>query len=162
LLASRCSDVDEDADSDPESFSAAEMDWLPNVYRGGRPKQSRLPASLLLLGDEYRGEPMLTKRGAGAGDSAEDSTSEVDELVAAGDVFAEQVEHKLFGHDQPSPWRVQIVSVVTNSSRNSTALDCVNRVYDFIKAGTANDPRVAFQTICLAEDEDTVRRSKLV
>jgi hypothetical protein len=134
------------------------MEWLPNIYLGGRPKQSPLPASLLLLGEEYRGEPMLSEASV---EGSSESESEVDELVAAGDVFAEQVEHRLYGHDEPAPWRVQIVSVVTNSSRNSTALDCVNRVYDFIKAGTGNDPRVAFQIICLTEDEDTVRPAPL-
>jgi hypothetical protein len=132
------------------------MEWLPNIYSGGRPKQPPLPTSLLLLGDEYRGEPMSTEGGAGV-EGRTDGNSDVDELVSAGEVFADQVEHKLFGHDEPSPWRVQVVSVVTNSSRNSTALDCVNRVYDFLRAGTANDPRVDYQTICLTEDEDTVR-----
>ena len=57
--------------------------------------------------------------------------------------------------DEPSEWRVQIVSVVTNSSRNSTALDMVNKVYDVIREGTNNDPRIKYQTVCysFADDE---------
>ena len=51
-------------------------------------------------------------------------------------------------HEDPAWWRVQIVSVVSNSSTNSTALEMVRRVYDFIRAGTNNDSRINFQTIC--------------
>jgi len=56
-------------------------------------------------------------------------------------------------HDRPTPWRLQIVSVVTNSSSNSSALDIVNQVYDYIKIGTNTDSRVNYQVICLENDD---------
>jgi hypothetical protein len=52
---------------------------------------------------------------------------------------------------------VQVVSVVTNSTKNSTALEMVNRVYDHLRAGTANDSRINYQVICyLHEDGEAV------
>jgi hypothetical protein len=63
----------------------------------------------------------------------------------------------LYTHDRPTDWRVQIVSVVTNSSRNSTALDYVHKVYDYLKAGTNNDERITYQVLCLNHaNEDEV------
>lgn len=50
--------------------------------------------------------------------------------------------------EDPAWWRVQVVSVVSNSSTNSTALDMVSKVYDLIRAGTNNDSRINYQTIC--------------
>lgn len=57
------------------------------------------------------------------------------------------------GHEDPAVWRVQIVSVVTNSSTNSTALDMVYRVYDHLRAGTRDDPRINYQTICYQHED---------
>ena len=68
--------------------------------------------------------------------------------------FAEAEEY-LTAHDKPSSWRVKVISVVTNSSKNSTALEYVDKVYDYIKAGL-NDSRVQFQTICLVRDGNQV------
>ena len=53
-------------------------------------------------------------------------------------------------HDGPATWRVQVISVVTNSSANTTALDMVERVYSHIRAGLTPEEsdRVNFQTIC--------------
>jgi hypothetical protein len=48
---------------------------------------------------------------------------------------------------------VQIVSVVTNSSANSTALQYVKKVYDYIKAGTDNDERIIYQTLSLSQTD---------
>lgn len=63
----------------------------------------------------------------------------------------------LTAHDSPAAWRVKVVSVVTNSSRNSTALDYVKRVYDHIKAGTENDTRIQYQTLCLLQEDEQVQ-----
>ena len=57
-------------------------------------------------------------------------------------------------HGNPSPIRVKIVSVVTNSSYNSTAIDIVNKVYDHIKVGVNNDERIAYQIICMNHHND--------
>jgi hypothetical protein len=56
----------------------------------------------------------------------------------------------LTNHDGPATWRVQVISVVTNSSANTTALDMVERVYAHIRAGLTPEEseRVNFQTIC--------------
>lgn len=62
----------------------------------------------------------------------------------------------LHSHDDPTPWRVQIVSVVTNSTQNSTALEYVQKVYDFIKAGTNNDDRIVYQTLCFSQEDGKV------
>ena len=64
-------------------------------------------------------------------------------------------------HDEPSQWRVQITSVVTNSTSNSTALDIVNKVYDYIKKGTENDKRIEYQIICVTkhDTEEIARES---
>ena len=49
---------------------------------------------------------------------------------------------------------MQIVSVVTNSSANSTALDMVQKVYAHLRAGTDNDPRVSYQVLCFTQEDD--------
>jgi hypothetical protein len=54
--------------------------------------------------------------------------------------------------DEPANWRVQLVSAVTNSSLNSTAIDIVNTIYDYIKNGTNNDPRINYQIISYSFD----------
>ena len=54
---------------------------------------------------------------------------------------------------QPAPWRVQVVSVVTNSSSNSTALECVEKIYAHIRQAFPADPRLDFQTLCLVEGD---------
>lgn len=59
-------------------------------------------------------------------------------------------------HDKPASWRVQIVSVVTNSTKNSSAIDIVNQVYDYIRNGTNNDPRIRYQTICYEKSDGQV------
>jgi hypothetical protein len=54
-------------------------------------------------------------------------------------------------HEQgPADWRVQVVSGVTNSSKNTTALEIVDRVYAHIQAGLTPEEteRVNFQIIC--------------
>jgi len=49
--------------------------------------------------------------------------------------------------DRQANFRVQIVSVVTNSSANSSAIDIVNKIYDYIKEGTNYDERINYQII---------------
>ena len=49
--------------------------------------------------------------------------------------------------DRPANFRVQIVSVITNSSTNSSAIDIVNKIYDYIKEGTNYDDRINYQII---------------
>ena len=59
----------------------------------------------------------------------------------------------------PSDWRVQVISVVTNSSNaNTTALDMVNMVYDHIQRGlTAEEnERVSFQILCYEQENGEV------
>ena len=62
----------------------------------------------------------------------------------------------LTAHDSPAAWRVKVISVVTNSSHNSTALEYVKKVYDHIKMGTENDSRIQYQTLCLLQEDDQV------
>ena len=52
----------------------------------------------------------------------------------------------------PRKIRVQITSVVTNSSTNSTAIDYVHKVYDFLRNATDNDPRIGYQIQCVLEE----------
>ena len=59
-------------------------------------------------------------------------------------------------YDGPTDWRVQIVSVVTNSTTNSTALEYVDKVYQYIRNGTNHDPRINYQTICLTRRDGSV------
>jgi hypothetical protein len=49
----------------------------------------------------------------------------------------------------PALWRVQICSLVTNSSKNTTALEMVEKVYNYIKEATMNDERIKYQIICM-------------
>jgi len=63
----------------------------------------------------------------------------------------------LASHEDPAVWRV--ISVVTNSSVNSTALDYVQRVYDYVQAGTAGDDRIQYQTLCLVRSDGQVTDS---
>lgn len=67
------------------------------------------------------------------------------------------MDEALYGHNDPSPWRAQVVAVVTNSSRNSTALDCVEKIFEHLRRGTNDDPRLAYRTICLVDEHDQVR-----
>ena len=93
----------------------------------------------------------------------DEQEQELAELIAQGKVVPEEVEQKLYAHDEPAPWRVQIVSVVTSSSSNSTALEYVQKVYDHIKAGTGNDKRITYQIQCFnAQDGDQVPALQVV
>lgn len=65
----------------------------------------------------------------------------------------EEMERWLTISDQPASWRVQIVSVVTNSSTNNTALEMVKTIYDYIKEKTDNDDRIEYMTYCVVQDE---------
>jgi hypothetical protein len=59
----------------------------------------------------------------------------------------------------PSDWRVQVISVVTNSSNvNTTALDMVNMVYDHIERGLTPEEseRVSFQILCYEQENGEV------
>jgi Trk-type K+ transport system membrane component len=50
-------------------------------------------------------------------------------------------------HNKPAEWRLQIVSAITGTAKNTTALDIVNHIYDYIRKGTNNDTRIKYQTI---------------
>lgn len=159
-----------DAESAEEVRTGAEKLWLPNVYNGGRPKVAPIVVSKYLA-DGLRSVTDDTDTNtdpdfdAGMDAAEEDwkdcedlagsntSAAQLEELIAQGVVIPEEVEHKLYSHDEPAPWRVQIVSVVTTSSRNSTALEYVQKVYDHIKKGTNNDKRIAYQILCFTCDD---------
>jgi hypothetical protein len=66
----------------------------------------------------------------------------------------EDMQRWLSLNDKKADWRVQIVSVVTNSSANSTALEIVGQVYDFIKDKTDNDERIEYLTYCVTKNGD--------
>lgn len=68
--------------------------------------------------------------------------------------LSEDLERWLTLNDKKADWRVQIVSVVTNSSANSTALEIVGQVYDFIKDKTDNDERIEYLTYCVTKNGD--------
>ena len=61
--------------------------------------------------------------------------------------------------DQQASWRVQVISVVTNSSKNSTALEIVQKVYDHVKKGLLEEElaKVNFQILCYVNDDGEVR-----
>lgn len=59
----------------------------------------------------------------------------------------------LDSHNDPSRWRVKIVTVVTNSTKNSTAVEYARRVYEHIKAGTGNDDRIMYELMCFQNGE---------
>jgi len=128
----------------PIPRSLQERGWYPKVYAGGKPE--REPANP-----------------AGPPGTFDDNTKHIgvikskDREEGGNGLSAEaqkMVEHYRLPADEASPWRVQIVSVVTNSSRNSTALSMVDKVYDVIKEGTGNDPRIKYQTVCYSFSDD--------
>jgi len=57
--------------------------------------------------------------------------------------------------------RVRIISVITNSTQNSTALEMVNRIYDYIRAGTTDVANnIDFEIHCYKYyEEDEVSRT---
>jgi len=58
--------------------------------------------------------------------------------------------------DEAIQARVRIISVVTNSTRNSTALEIVQKVYDYIKAGTERDKdKIDYEIHCYKYDDDS-------
>lgn len=60
-------------------------------------------------------------------------------------------------HNKPATWRLQIVSAITGTSQNTTALDIVNHIYDYIRNGTNNDTRIQYQTISYEFENGEVR-----
>eukprot|EP00601_Ochromonadales_sp_CCMP2298_P033851 CAMPEP_0173363026 /NCGR_PEP_ID=MMETSP1144-20121109/22152_1 /TAXON_ID=483371 /ORGANISM="non described non described, Strain CCMP2298" /LENGTH=738 /DNA_ID=CAMNT_0014312921 /DNA_START=90 /DNA_END=2303 /DNA_ORIENTATION=+ len=115
-----------DAEYFEEVRTEEEQAWLPNIYTGGKPS----PSSLLET-------PLPADTGTAGVGSKQDSPY-----------------YHLYAHDDPTDWRVQIVSVVTNSTANSTALQYVRKVYDYIKAGTNNDERIVYQTLSLSQTDE--------
>ena len=134
------------ADEDlPILRNLQERGWYPKVYAGGKPE--REPANPAgppgTFVDNTKNIGVIKSRDREEGGSGLSAKAQ------------KMVEHYRLPADAASPWRVQIVSVVTNSSRNSTALSMVNKVYDVIKEGTGDDPRINYQTVCysFADDE---------
>ena len=81
--------------------------------------------------------------------------------IASKPEIAKSLDWWLIDHEgaAPSDWRVQVISVVTNSSNaNTTALDMVNMVYDHIQRGlTAEEnERVSFQILCYEQENGEV------
>ena len=111
-------------------LTTTEKGWYPKIYKGGKPV--REPSMPVGPGSDklHTNFGMITTR------------SKVKET------YMKSV-------DDRSEWRLQIVSVVTNSSKNSTAIDVVNQVYEYIKKATDNDDRIEYQIICysFADDE---------
>lgn len=62
--------------------------------------------------------------------------------------------HEEEGYAEPQEVRAIINAVITNSSTNCTALEVVRKVYDFIKNGTNNDPRIGYQINCYCVDDE--------
>ena len=79
--------------------------------------------------------------------SHQDSSREVD-----WDPFDERSHEE--GYAEPQEKRAIINAVITNSSTNCTALEVVRKVYDFIKNGTDNDPRIEYQINCYCVDDE--------
>ena len=81
--------------------------------------------------------------------------------IASKPEISKSLDWWLIDHEgaAPSDWRVQVISVVTNSSNaNTTALDLVNMVYDHIQRGlTAEENgRVSFQILCYEQENGEV------
>lgn len=58
--------------------------------------------------------------------------------------------------DEAIATRVRVISYVTNSTRNSTALEIVNKVYDYIKKGTEHaKDKIDFEIHCYKYDDDS-------
>lgn len=66
--------------------------------------------------------------------------------------------HWLEEPDKPTHFRLQIVSVVTQSKTNTTAVDIVKHVYDYIRNATNNDERISYQILCGVKQRDNVSR----
>ena len=65
------------------------------------------------------------------------------------DSFAEAaLQEWLDEPDKSTPFRLLIVSVVTTSKTNSTAVDIVKQVYEYIKNATDHDVRIGYQIMC--------------
>eukprot|EP01041_Mallomonas_annulata_P000965 gene965-1873_t len=149
-VSSSSSDNDDDSDSDSdeegdvmdmfdvnEILPPEELIFRPQIYAGGDPNTH--------IYDLPFKRPEL-EEGEVEEEIPED-TLEAEKSLQAVDWWANH-------HDRPTEWRLQIVSVVTNSSANSSALDIVEQVYDYIRIGTGNDSRINFQTIVCAFEED--------
>ena len=75
--------------------------------------------------------------------------------------IAKSLDWWLIDHEgaAPADWRVQVISVVTNSSNvNTTALDMVNMVYNHIEAGLTpeENERISFQILCYEQENGEV------
>lgn len=135
-----------------------ELDWseeeqyvLPYKYEGGDPKKSFKKAVSSGKSREINlqlGESTLLDE-----DVSEGEVLDQDEVEGS---YEDELDWDLYAHEEPSPCRVLIVSVVTNSTQNSTALEYVQKVYDYLREGTNHDKRIHYQTICLAYDNGQV------
>lgn len=77
-----------------------------------------------------------------------------DELKAMDPDLEERYNYINYQDEKPTAFRLQIVSTITNSSVNTTALEMVEKVYEYIKNGTSNDDRIAYQIIIMQDEED--------
>ena len=77
-----------------------------------------------------------------------------EELKAIDPDLEEKYNYINYQDEKPTAFRLQIVSAITNSSVNTTALEMVEQVYAYIKNGTNNDERIAYQTIIMQDEED--------
>ena len=78
-----------------------------------------------------------------------------EELKAMNPELEQKYNYINYQDEKPTSFRLQIVSTITNSSVNTTALEMVEKVYEYIKNGTNNDERIEYQTIIMQDEEDT-------
>jgi hypothetical protein len=100
-----------------EAYSAADdVAWFPQIYKGGKPNPNVM---------------QFPRDGV--------TSSKQKTLLSKEDVYYDVAE------DEPAEWRLQVVSVVSKSNGNTTAIDLVNKVYDYIRQATDDDPRIQYQ-----------------
>eukprot|EP01038_Epipyxis_sp_PR26KG_P004683 gene4683-6578_t len=85
------------------------------------------------------------------GGNPEETVTYADERASIADY---DIKLDGYTHDDPAVIRAQIVAVVTDSPENSTALNYVRHVFDYLKNGTNNDPRICYQLICVTRDDN--------
>lgn len=122
--------IELDLPDPPSTLTSLEKGWYPKTYTGGKPER----------------EPALP---VGPGDNKLYSKS-----IGLAKKDSQPKETYMKSIDDPAQWRLQIVSVVTNSSANSTSIDVVNQIYDYIRKETDNDERINFQTISYSFADD--------
>jgi hypothetical protein len=140
-----------------EEYSQEELEWLPNVYAGGRPSAPKNFLSSVDSREVQDTAYINSSQPLGSTSLLENDNGLGENEISLSELLRDYV-HSPMDDESPNPFRVKLVSVITTSTTtsgangNESALSFVEHIYDYIKNGTDHDPRIEYQVLCLTEE----------